>query len=443
MAEKAARVPLVVAVGGGKGGVGKTVVSLNLALAMTKLGARVIALDADLGSANLHTMLGIDHPKQTLQSLFDGRASTLSDVCIATDYENLSLVAGSVAVPGAANLHHARKLKLMRQIAKLDADVIVVDCGAGVNFNVIDFFAAADVRLLVATPQLVSLQNAYGFLKATLYRMLRQCALDAGKVELFEQASDYSEVETVRQLIDRIGERDRALAQSLRERLGSLRFGLLGNQLSDSREQNALHALSRMIGDFLTLQVPVLGALLRKDRIHAAVTRRKPFILDGSDAESLLLLQIAERYLTLQRAAHDRPFALTPSLTNDPAGSGGRPPDPLDRAASNATMPLPTSLARYERAHDRHRIDWSATIELGGFRQAGRVLDISQGGIKLELPRACSVGALLLVTVLQKGAPASLRARVVHVAGMIVGCVFDPPPPRAALAALLIRAEES
>jgi flagellar biosynthesis protein FlhG len=431
--------PLVVAVGGGKGGVGKTVVALNLALAMAKLGARVIAVDADLGSANLHTMLGIDHPRETLQALLDGRISNLCDACIPSGFENLSLIAGSVAVPGAANLHHARKLKLMRHIAKLNADVVVVDCGAGVHFNVVDFFAAADVRLLVATAQLVSLQNAYGFLKATVYRMLRQAANELGKVELFDQASDHSEVETVRQLVDRIAQQDDALANELRNLLTTMRFGLLGNQLADSREQNALHALSRMVRDFLTLEVPVLGGLLRKDRIHTAVTRRRPFIVEGTDAESLLLLQIAERYLTMQRSAHDRPRPTNPVAAVD---SGGRLLDPFDQAASNTAVPLPASLSLYQRAHERHRIDWQATIELGGFRQAGRVLDISQGGVKLELPRACVVGTHLRVVVLShKAAPTALAARVVHVSGLRVGCLFDPPPAKATITALLERAE--
>ena len=392
---------------------------------MAKLGARVVAVDADLGSANLHTMLGIDHPQQTLQALLDGRISNLSDACVATAFENLSLIAGSVAVPGAANLQHARKLKLMRHIAKLNADVVVVDCGAGIHFNVVDFFAAADVRLLVAPAQLVSLQNAYGFLKATVYRMLRQCAHELGKVQLFEQASDHTEVETVRQLVDRIAQQDEALATELRVLLTTMRFGLLGNQLVDSREQNALHALSRMVSDFLTLQVPVLGGLLRKDRIHAAVTRRRPFIIDGTDAESLLLLKIAERYLTMQRSAHDRPRPVAPIAAVD---SGGRLLDPFDQAASNTAVPLPASLSHYQRAHERHRIDWAATIELGGFRQVGRVLDISEGGVKLELPRACSIGTHLRVVVLAH--KAALAARVVHVSGLLVGCVFDPIPKK-------------
>lgn len=297
--------PLVAAVGGGKGGVGKSVVALNLALSMTKLGARVILVDADFGSANLHTMLGIDRPGVTLQALLEGQVRNLSEVAVPTDFRDLLLVPGCGAVPGAANLHHARKQKLLRQIDTLSCDVVVVDCGAGIHYNVVDFFTAADIQLLVANAQLISLQNAYGFLKASVYRMLRQRAQDLGKAEYVETATDRSEVETVGTLLAAVAQRDQSLSDVLADALADSRVFLLGNQLSDLHETKALHALSRMMGDFLQLNVPVIGALQRRDRIHAAVSRRRPFVADSDLPEAKLLLQIADQFLTPLLAGGD------------------------------------------------------------------------------------------------------------------------------------------
>jgi flagellar biosynthesis protein FlhG len=426
--------PLLIAVGGGKGGVGKSVIALNLALAMAKLGARVTVVDADLGSANLHTMLGIDHPGRTLQAYLDNRVSSLSEVCIPSGFANLSLVPGSIAVPGAANLQHASKLKLLRQLHKLPADAVVIDCGAGVHYNVVDFFAAADSRLLVANAQLVSLQNAYGFLKACLYRMLRRHAQDAGKADMFDAASDHSEVETVQQLLAHVAAQDAELAEDLREFLENCRFALVGNQLVDSREQNALHGLARMIADFLNLRVPVLGGLLRKDRIHGSVTRRRPFVADGTDAESKLILQLAEAYLNLQPRAAGRAAA------TDGAVSGGRP-NPLAGAAGIAAQPVP-SLKQYERAHVRHEVDWPATVEISGVRQSARVVDISRGGVQLELARPSAVGAHVRIVLPNEAGLGLFSARVVYISGNSVGCVFDPEPSRSARDALLLRARQ-
>jgi flagellar biosynthesis protein FlhG len=291
------RSPLTVAVGGGKGGVGKSVVALNLALSITKLGARVTLVDADLGSANLHTMLGIDRPGPTLQALLDGRVRELDEVLLPTDYENLLLVPGSVAVPGAANLHHGRKQRLLRQIEELPCDVVVLDCGAGIHYNTVDLFMAANMQLLVASPQLVSLQNAYGFLKASVYRCLRQRAQDLGKSDLVEMATDQTEVETVAKLLVAISDEDPILTKELAELLDSSSFAVLGNQLVDPKEYNAMLALSRMIRDFLCVDAPVLGALMRRERIHGAVTRRMPFAADGNYPEAKLLSAIAQQLL--------------------------------------------------------------------------------------------------------------------------------------------------
>ena len=316
--------PLSVAVGGGKGGVGKSIVALNLALSITKLGARAIIVDADLGSANLHTMLGIDRPGPTLQALLDGRAKELTEVLLPTDYPNLQLIPGSVAVPGAANLHHGRKQKLIRQLEQLPCDVVVVDCGAGIHFNTVDLFTSADMQLLVASPQLVSLQNAYGFLKASVYRMLRQKAQELGKAELVEAATDQTEVETVAKLLVAISDEDPLLTKELADMLDHLNFAVLGNQLIDHKELNALRALSRMIRDFLCVDAPVLGALMRKERIHTAVSRRRPFVADSNEPEARLLMSIAQQLLEARNTGGPRRWV--PSDFSEIASMSSAPP---------------------------------------------------------------------------------------------------------------------
>lgn len=176
--------PLTIAIGGGKGGVGKTVVAANVAAAIARLGMRVVAIDTDLGSANLHTLFGIERPGKTLHALLNGEISSLEEAIVPTSEPRLFLIPGSDGIPGAANLVHARKLKLVRHIQRLDAEAIVIDCGAGINYNVLDFFIRADRHLFVVVPQLVSMQNCYGFLKASLYRAIRNAAMNNNEMEL-------------------------------------------------------------------------------------------------------------------------------------------------------------------------------------------------------------------------------------------------------------------
>ena len=273
--------PLRVAVGGGKGGVGKSVVAANLACAMADLGFRTILVDADLGSANQHTLFGIDRPGLTLQALVDRKIDTLEQAVTATKYGRLFLVPGSGAVVGAANVAHAQKLKLIRHIAKLDADAIVIDCGAGTSYNVVDLFAAADVKLLVASPQLTSLQNAYAFVKSAVYRSMMARAINPARKDLLATATDRSETERVRGLVDRVATDDWTFADELARVVDTFEAKVVGNQLDTPKQEGVLHAFSRMMTDFLALEAPVTTSLPFSGAIH---TDPSPPVLRSSSS---------------------------------------------------------------------------------------------------------------------------------------------------------------
>lgn len=127
------RTAVTVAIAGGKGGVGKSVIAANLAISLARFGQRIVIVDADLGSANQHTLFGVDRPGYTLQALVEGRISSLEQAVVPTIAPRVALVPGSGAVVGAANIGHARKVKLIRHIAAIDADVVIIDCGAGTD----------------------------------------------------------------------------------------------------------------------------------------------------------------------------------------------------------------------------------------------------------------------------------------------------------------------
>ena len=116
----------IVAVGGGKGGVGKTLVSTSLALALAESGQRVLLVDADLGGANVHTALGIAPPLVTLSDVVERKLS-LAEVAVATPYENLRFISGALDDIAAANPNHAAKMRLLRHLSAVDTDVVVLE----------------------------------------------------------------------------------------------------------------------------------------------------------------------------------------------------------------------------------------------------------------------------------------------------------------------------
>lgn len=169
-----AATPKIWAIGGGKGGVGKSVVASNLAVCMARLGRRVVIVDGDLGGANLDTLFGCPRPARTLADFFAKNVEHLGDVAVPTGVEGLALVAGDADTLGSANPAHAQKQKLVRHLKTLPCDLVIVDLGAGTSFNTLDLYLAADVGIVVATAEPTSVQNAFAFIKTATLRTLEQ-----------------------------------------------------------------------------------------------------------------------------------------------------------------------------------------------------------------------------------------------------------------------------
>lgn len=166
--------PRVWAFGGGKGGVGKSVVAANVAVSMALQGRRVVLVDGDLGGANLDTLLGCERPTATLSAFFGREITRLEDLAGPTAIPNLTLVAGDGDALGAANPAHAQKQKLIRHLRMLPCDLVVVDLGAGTSFNTLDLYLAADVGVCVTTSESTSLQNCFSFIKTASLREQEQ-----------------------------------------------------------------------------------------------------------------------------------------------------------------------------------------------------------------------------------------------------------------------------
>ncbi len=163
----------ILAIGGGKGGVGKSVLSIGISVSLAKKGNRVVLADLDLGAANLHTYLGIMGRTPSIADFILRRKPDLEEILVETEIENLRLISGAEFVPGMANPAHWMKLKMIRHLRNLDADYVVIDLGAGVHFNTLDFFGIADRGIVITAPEPGAVMNAYGFIKAALFRKLQ------------------------------------------------------------------------------------------------------------------------------------------------------------------------------------------------------------------------------------------------------------------------------
>lgn len=154
----------VITVTSGKGGVGKTTISINLALAVAKSGKKVLLFDADLGLANINVLLGVI-PKYNLYHVIKGH-KTLQEIILHTP-EGIDIIAGASGYSSLADLDEKERDRLIAGFEEIHGyDYVFIDTSAGIGANVVDFTHPADEIIVVTTPEPTSITDAYGIIKS-------------------------------------------------------------------------------------------------------------------------------------------------------------------------------------------------------------------------------------------------------------------------------------
>lgn len=193
-----------VAIASGKGGVGKTTLAVNLSVALAARGHRTALLDADLGLANADVMCGVS-VRSHLGHVLAGQRS-LSEIVVETP-GGFRLIPGASGVSAFADLDQTRLERLLLALGEVErnSDVMVIDCGAGIGRGVMTFLTAADLAMIVATPEPTSVADAYATIKSLVARGGEGAAARAG---LFvNQARRAEEAEEVRRRIAGVSRR--------------------------------------------------------------------------------------------------------------------------------------------------------------------------------------------------------------------------------------------
>ncbi len=288
--------------GGGKGGIGKTLVSANLGVALAQAGMRVLLVDADLGGANLHTCLGVGQPSATLSDFVRNSKVPIENIIIPTGVPQLSLIAGAQDVLDAANIKYAQKQKLLRTLLAQPVDYLLLDLGAGTSFNTLDFFLVADHGVLVVLPEPTAVENAYRFVKAAFFRRLQQVEAQYGIEDLVESALTTREgaLRTPHDFIAQVRQQDPAAGARLEQDLQSFRIRLVVNQARTDADLNVGASVVSAWKKFFGLEMDDLGAIRYDDEAWRAVRRRRPVLLERPDSSAAQgLHRIATRILTL------------------------------------------------------------------------------------------------------------------------------------------------
>lgn len=291
---------VLIPVAGGKGGVGKSVFSLNLAVTLAQQCKKTILIDLDLGGANLHTLLGLKNNQAGIGTFITKQETDFSNLLQATGIPNLQFIAGDCLYPGVANMDFFTKCKILRNIQALEADYIILDLGAGSTYNIVDFFITTNDGLVIVTPELTSILNAYSFLKTTVFRLLYRSFPSKSPERQVLQNSMLQRMEgkeySFEQILSVMSATFPESAAAALTQLKSFRPRIvmnMGRQSEDAVLGNRLLSLSR---NKLSINPEVIGFVPYDQNIGISIARRQPLcLLNPASPFSAAIPAVAQR----------------------------------------------------------------------------------------------------------------------------------------------------
>ena len=273
--------PRLIAIGGGKGGVGKTFLAANLAAALARMGARVVAVDTDVEGANLHTWLGVAAPRASLADFASGRVSDPLELVVATPIPNLGLLAATHANLGTSQPEPARRVELLQRLRQLPCDFVFVDCGAGAHAATLDYFLVGDEGVLVLHPEPTSVENAYTFLRAAFYWRMHLVMQKHDVRELVREAMDQRNTRGIKTPLDLLREVEamdpeegRRFVRSMR----SFRPRIVVNEVESAEEIKLGFSVRTVCRKFFGIEADYVGYVNRDPAVRAAVLARRPLV---------------------------------------------------------------------------------------------------------------------------------------------------------------------
>jgi flagellar biosynthesis protein FlhG len=272
----------ILPIASGKGGVGKSLLATNLAIALAEGGYRVVLADLDLGASNLHTFLGVRNLKHGIGTFLTNSKLHFSDIILETHYHGLRFIPGDAEIPEIADLKTSQKRALIKSLLELDADFLIIDLGGGTSYNVIDFFLLSGRGIVVATPHLTSVLNAYLFIKNAVFRIMASCFHKStgasGLIEKLRKDGASLQKIYIPKLLDKIKDIDPASYDEYKNHIATFRPCLVFNMITDPKENEKATQLRRSVKEYLDLELEHLGVIAKDNYQDIALSSRIPVI---------------------------------------------------------------------------------------------------------------------------------------------------------------------
>jgi len=271
----------ILAIGGGKGGTGKSLITASIGICLADRGNGVLLIDADLGTANLHTFLGLEPPKLGLSDFVSKKESTISGIITKTGINNLKLISGAKDMIGIANLSYGQKVKVLNNIKKLNYRYILLDLGPGTSFNILDFFLISHCGILITSPEPTSIENTYRFTKGLLFRHLRKTISKKVVRSLIDNGirqRNGHKFESAFDLLETIEKIEPGLGDTISSYLSTLDIKLIVNQVRTSKDRAIGQKMAIAAKKYFGIQIDFLGNVSHDNTLRKGLLQKKPLM---------------------------------------------------------------------------------------------------------------------------------------------------------------------
>lgn len=299
----------IIPIASGKGGVGKSLLSANLAVALGQSGKKVILADLDLGASNLHLAIGQAAPKTGIGTFLTGETPFQDTIC-DTDYENVRFIAGDSEIPGLSALKTVQKNSLIKNFQSLDADYLILDLGAGTHLTILDLFLLSPQGIVVTAPTVTATLNGYLFLKNAVFRLMATSFKKGSKAAKYldQLKNDSSSLQRlyIPKLIEAIAAVDPENAKKFTDKMQKFRPRLIMNMIDEPKDADKALKIRRSCQQYLGVDVEHLGIMYRDTLQDRALASRMPVITYKPNAVlSQAIYRIAEKIMASETVQFD------------------------------------------------------------------------------------------------------------------------------------------
>jgi flagellar biosynthesis protein FlhG len=297
---KKSRVKQIWAVGGGKGGIGKSLLASNLAIALSRFGNTVTAIDLDLGGANLHTTLGVDLPKKSLSDFISNRTVSLKDCEVPSGLPRLKLISGAQDAVNVTQITQEQKSSLIQQARELDSDYLIFDLGAGTSSYTMDFFLEADIGVIALLPEPTCIENCYRFIKTAYYTKLLKAKTLADIRPLIELATDAENKQGIKSPSDLFREVNRQnpeAAMRLKKEISLFQPQLVLNQARTQTDVEIGNSVKAVCKRYFGVEMDYIGHLDYDSSVWQAVRRKRPLMIEFPNSKLVATIDRMVQYL--------------------------------------------------------------------------------------------------------------------------------------------------